>query len=353
MRTYNMVSVVNEPHQVFLVQDVKTGRFYVKKLLNVYNPAVYEKLYQEQIAGIPQIVEYEESHGKCTVIEEYISGETLQDLIAEEILTPCKVIDYIVKLCDILARLHTMTPPIIHRDLKPSNVMITSYDMPFLLDFNAAKEFHAEAESDTRLLGTPGYAAPEQFGFGVSSPQTDIYALGILMKEMMDSCKEKEHRLDEMIHRCTQMDPAKRYQNVAELRAALCGLNEQNVLQEKAREMEQEKPSNRRFFPPGFRSGTLWKMIVGVIGYVCIFDLSLTVEFQNVTAAGQWLERGMLLLILLSFVCIGSNYLDVQQAFPLCRSKNQLLHLIGVILFDAAVAVVILTVALFAESIFL
>lgn len=76
-----------------------------------------------------------------------------------------------IMLCNILNALHSMTPPIIHRDIKPSNIIITSYNYAMLLDFNAAKQFSGQNESDTVLIGTPGYAAPEQYGFGSSSPK--------------------------------------------------------------------------------------------------------------------------------------------------------------------------------------
>lgn len=90
-------------------------------------------------------------------------------------------------LCEILEKLHSVTPPIVHRDTKPSNIIITNYEHVVLLDFNAAKYFADTDTADTILLGTKGYAAPEQYGFGSSTPQTDIYALGILLKELVKS----------------------------------------------------------------------------------------------------------------------------------------------------------------------
>lgn len=89
------------------------------------------------------------------------------------------------ELCEILEKLHSANPPIVHRDIKPSNIIITNYDHVILLDFNAAKYFTDPNTSDTILLGTKGYAAPEQYGFGSSTPQTDIYAVGILLKELV------------------------------------------------------------------------------------------------------------------------------------------------------------------------
>ena len=82
-----------------------------------------------------------------------------------------------------------------------------------LLDFNAAKYKSADATrgSDTVLLGTQGYAAPEQYGFGESSPQTDIYSLGIIMREASASLAVNSHKFDAVISRCTQMDPTQRF----------------------------------------------------------------------------------------------------------------------------------------------
>lgn len=105
--------------------------------------------------------------------------------------------------------------------MKPSNVIITSYNRAVLLDFNAAKYHTAAKDSDTILLGTQGYAAPEQYGFGQSSPQTDIYSIGILLKEMAEASHCQNPYIDAVTAKCTQMNPAERYQSIGELRQVL------------------------------------------------------------------------------------------------------------------------------------
>lgn len=136
--------------------------------------------------GIPRIIEYLEEDNRLILIEEYISGCSLQDMIDDGKLSLTDIFCYMLELCNILEILHAHSPAIIHRDIKPSNIIITNYNKAVLLDFNAAK-YYSEQEKDTMLLGTQGYAAPEQYGFGASSPQTDIYSLGILLKEMTTS----------------------------------------------------------------------------------------------------------------------------------------------------------------------
>ena len=218
---YKPIAAINEPHHVYLVQHQETKKIAIKKVLDVYNLAVYAELYRNPVAGTPRIINYCEETGQLTVIEEYISGTSLQDKIRHADISPNEMLQYMLDLCAILEQLHQHNPAIIHRDVKPSNVIITSYNRAVLLDFNAAKYHTAAKDSDTILLGTQGYAAPKQYGFGQSSPQTDIYSMGILLKEMAEASHCQNPYIDAVTAKCTQMNPAERYQSIGELRQAL------------------------------------------------------------------------------------------------------------------------------------
>jgi len=183
---YKEVATINEDHGIYLVQDIRTGKFYVKKLLTVYNAEIYHYLMDHPIANTPKIYLAGESDGILTVVEEYIPGDTLEEILEEKKTLPEKqVIEITLQLSLILRAFHSCDPAIVNRDIKPSNIKISPDGMVKLLDMNAAKWTNAEAERDTKLLGTQGYAAPEQYGFGPSSVQTDIYALGVLMNVML------------------------------------------------------------------------------------------------------------------------------------------------------------------------
>ena len=243
---YDMIAPINESHQVYLVRHQESGRLFVKKILSVYSADIYRKIRRHPVAGIPVIAASCEEDGKLIVIEEFISGNTLSDLIEltgrseaapygspesacpssvipNEPLTIPKIGRYMIRLCEILERLHSLDPPVIHRDIKPSNIMITPGDTVVLLDLNAARYYSGSPgrSADTRLLGTHGYAAPEQYGFRESSPQTDLFAVGMTLKETVDALPYEDHTFDAVIRKCTQMDPSKRYASAGALKAAI------------------------------------------------------------------------------------------------------------------------------------
>lgn len=144
MSDYKIISALNEEHKVYLVQSALSGNIYVQKILDVYNIRVYEYLYRNPVAGIPRLINYYEDGNQLIVIEEYISGTSLQEKIDNSDLSVSDIRSYMIMLCNILEALHSMTPPIIHRDIKPSNIIITSYNYAMLLDFNAAKQFSGQ-----------------------------------------------------------------------------------------------------------------------------------------------------------------------------------------------------------------
>lgn len=225
---YKQIAVLNEEHRIYIVQHIETGKIYVEKIMSVYNINVYEQLFRDPIRNIPRIYAICENNNTLTVIEEYISGETLQEVLA--ICGPIpeeQVIDYTCKLCDILSDIHSLYPAIVHRDIKPSNLILTEDERIVLIDLNAARQDTCKKSSDTRLIGTDGFAAPEQFGFGSSTPQTDIYATGVLMNTLLTGSISTQNiysgRTGSVIRKCLQLDPKERYPSATQLKIALRG----------------------------------------------------------------------------------------------------------------------------------
>ncbi|MBR4344626.1 MAG: serine/threonine protein kinase [Lachnospiraceae bacterium] len=232
---YKEIGVLSEEHGVYLVQHVETSKTYVKKVRKLYNPEVYKQLREHPVAGVPRIFDFFEKDGKLIVIEEYISGTDLSSYLKEHgAFSEKETVEFGIMLCDILSRIHSLTPPIIHRDIKPSNIMLTDDKRIILLDLNSAKPVTKGQKQDTLLLGTHGFAAPEQYGFGASNVQTDLYAVGILLKVMLSGFDDKDSgifqnepiikcsaKLLSVIDKCTQLSPDKRYSSAIELKDAL------------------------------------------------------------------------------------------------------------------------------------
>lgn len=342
---YTEISPLNEKHGVFLVRDETAGRMCVKKILKTYNADVYERLKTAKIKGLPEIYQMEEDDGELTVIEEYISGETIDAMLKSRGALPENEIrDIAVKLCNILSDLHGMNPPVIHRDIKPSNVMVTPTGEVKLLDLNAAKLEDAEKAEDTVLLGTYGYAAPEQFGFGSSTVQTDIYAAGMLMNTMLlgEYSKEiiKDGILSGIIEKCVMLNAEDRYGSAAELRSALISPKTQKKL---------------NFVPPGFRSGNPLHMFIAVLGYVAIASVSLSLYTGNQARHPRitWYERIWSLAIMLVILFFTADYLGIQKKIPLCRSRNIIIKIIGIILADVILGLGLMFIMVAIEAIIL
>ena len=218
--------MLNKDHGIFIVQRRGTSEYYVKKEVPVICRDVYVRLKKSRIEGIPKIRDIIEFEDRIVIIEEYIPGKNLQQVYDEQGPLSDKVVaDYAIQLCDILKKVHSLNPPIIHRDIKPSNVILKNDGSLVLIDFNAAKEVNQSKSRDTYLIGTPGYSAPEQYGFGSSYIPTDIYAMGNLMLALLtgdtEPTKLGKTWLKKVIFKCLNMDPKNRYQSADKLKKAI------------------------------------------------------------------------------------------------------------------------------------
>ncbi len=347
---YKDIATLNNEHRIYIVQHQETKKIFVKKVLDVYNANIYQYLQSSYVEGTPQIIEIYEDNNSLTIIEEYISGETLQDKINNGSLDHRYIYYYIKELCTILNRLHSLNPPIIHRDIKPSNILITAYNHVVLLDFNAAKFFTNVNSPDTILLGTQGYAAPEQYGFGSSTQQTDIYAVGVLLKELISSSKLPIHQFDSIISKCTQINPNDRFKSASELQDALC--NESSNKQPNNQANPNKIKSWRFFLPPGFRTNTPWRMLVAVLGYIMIFGFTFSLKIKEPAIVSPWLLRSAYILIFLGIVFVCCNYLNIQKAMPLCQHKNPIIKHIGISILNITLFFIIILLLTFIKLIF-
>lgn len=223
---YLEIQELDTDGNVYLIKDVITGKYYVKKHLSSYNLNVLKLLQNNPIQGVPHIIEIIENEDDLIVIEEFIPGKTIAELIdVNKSFSDKDIIKYLYSLCSILNRLHSFNPPIIHRDIKPSNVILSDTDDIYLIDMDAAKLTTPGQLRDTQLIGTQGFAAPEQYGFGASTIQTDIYGLGQLTHAMITGDLyipvPKNNKLYKIVEKCLNLNPKDRYLSASQLKYAL------------------------------------------------------------------------------------------------------------------------------------
>ncbi len=198
-----------------LVTD-STNAVYIRKTVNGTG-LPYRALAQMNINGLPKIYYCAEADDKTYVVEEYINGVNLQDELEQDrVFTEKQVLQIALQLCDVLLAIHSKG--VLHRDIKPGNIILQN-GSAWLIDFGAAKTVSGDKTQDTRILGTPGFAPPEQYGFSTTDTRSDIYALGKTMQALLG--EKYNGKIKGVIAKCTQFDPQKRIASVAELKKLL------------------------------------------------------------------------------------------------------------------------------------
>ncbi|HVU71010.1 MAG TPA: serine/threonine-protein kinase, partial [Ktedonobacteraceae bacterium] len=145
-------------------------------------------------AHLPRIHTHFTDPDHWYVVMDFIKGETLEEYVRDRTSTRAnairalpleEVLDIGLQLCDVLAYLHSRQPPVIFRDLKPANLIRTARGQLYLIDFGIARYFKPGQSKDTIPLGSPGYAAPEQYGRAQTDARADIYSLGALLHHLL------------------------------------------------------------------------------------------------------------------------------------------------------------------------
>lgn len=192
--------------------------------------------------SLPRIFDIQENDDFLYIIQDYIEGDNLNDLIREEgAFKEERVLKWAKQITDVYLYLHNLKPnPLIYRDMKPSNLIVDSKDNIKIIDFGIAREYKADATEDTTMLGTRGYASPEQYGASQSDSRSDIYSLGITLYYLLTGISPNHRTFDltllkrvpyiskemtDVIEKCTQYHSEKRYQDAESLMKDLNEIN--------------------------------------------------------------------------------------------------------------------------------
>lgn len=365
---YRELTVLDEKKNIVLVQDIRNSELCVKKTLDIYSRDVYEQLASVRIEGVPAVKECVADDGKLIVVEEYVQGRSLKQVLDEQgLLNEEQAYDIAVQLADVLVRLHQLEPAIVHRDIKPSNIIIEKNGHVNLIDFNAARHVNADKNEDTRMLGTVYFAAPEQFGFGQSDERTDIYGLGATINYIMTGDKPgagiAECRFSDILKKCLMVDAKDRYQSAEELRGVLDMLN-YSIVQDNRKKAEtafgkdntvsvvrtyrnirdiivkmyrkyQKRnydidTSWRRYLLPGFRRLNVVYCLIALVWYAVIVWMTITFAVTDsktgipVTGGELTMYKIAVFVLLFGMTMWFGNYLNIRRKLPGMKKINVL-----------------------------
>lgn len=220
---YEQIRLLKESPRgsVRLIRHRSTGQKFILRRFTG-NAEVYQKLLSVSCQYLPRTLEVAERGSENLVLEEFVEGDTLDFLLRDILFSPGETKKIVAQVCQALWILHSMDA--VHRDIKPENIILRGADA-ILIDFDAARLHKPEHEADTQILGTTGFAAPEQYGLSQTDIRTDIYAMGVLINVMLTgehpSKRLAEGRMGRVVERCTRVNPAKRYKNALRLMGAL------------------------------------------------------------------------------------------------------------------------------------
>lgn len=222
---YKALRVLNTSGTVTLAENAADGRKYILKELPGESAAIYRRISelppQENLMQVCEIL----PHGERSVaVCEYVEGQPLDELLSSGKTFPITALRRIIsQLCNAVEQLHRYG--IIHRDVTPKNIILDENLHLTLIDFDISRKFSGNREQDTTLYGTEGFAPPEQYGFRETGFTADIYALGVIMKLLINACPDcppvQEVMLRKIAAKCTRFVPDKRYRSAGAVRSAV------------------------------------------------------------------------------------------------------------------------------------
>jgi tRNA A-37 threonylcarbamoyl transferase component Bud32 len=250
---YEILKVIAEGGMsiVYEVEDQRLkSRFALKQMRELVVPKEHRESMLAQFtteaevlsrlshSNLPKVTDHFVWETGRFLVEELVEGRTLEEILEDQCpRTEREVLDWALQICDALEYLHDRG--IVYRDMKPSNVILSAGGTIKLVDFGIIRFFTMGKPRDTVIMGTPGFAAPEQYGADQTDPRSDIFSLGAMIHHLItghDPSKSPfvfppvrtlnpaiSAQMEEVLHKALALDPSLRFQSMGEMRRALQG----------------------------------------------------------------------------------------------------------------------------------
>ena len=331
----------------FLVSNKIDKKKYVLKQLIHFDEKIYSVLQNEKIKGVPHIYEvYRSGNGEekmLVVIEEYVKAPTLSKYIKENAVTEDFLFELINSISDLLGQFQKLNPPIIHRDIKPDNILVNDEKEIYLVDFNISRNYTGLKSKDTVIMGTAGFAAPEQFGFGESDVRTDIYGLGATVKYIMKEKNINSETLNHFTEKCMKISPDERFENSDEIR----------------RFIDRERANEKNTYTlPGCRKNNPIHMLAATLFYAIVIYSAVLYKPTKFVSEYHGFETYInkigFTLALFSAFLFACNYRNCQSKIKWLGRQSGMKKMLGVIFADIilvlVIAAIIATVSVIASA---
>lgn len=359
LKKYEQLKVLADTNKckTLLMRNVDTGQLVVKKIMHKAAFDIYKGLKEIKNKNLVRVYECFIQGDECVAIEDYVNGKRFDDYYQGNRLTLQEAVTRAEELCNGLKAIHEKG--IVHRDIQPKNIIISNEGTLKIIDFDISRKENHEKSKDTELLGTVGYAAPEQYGFSQTSNRSDIYSVGVVLKEFFENqgLLSNEY-LEEIVNKCMEIDPKNRFSDVNELMVELSKVaemdeshNESDKIMPKTLDTSPKKPEKgqktgknstkntpQKELPPitfkylldtipGFRRRKIVPMIISTIVYVWLIYIYATVALDY---KGMNIPRSILVTIVAEATVIIpyiylTNIADIASRLPrkTFRSKRR------------------------------
>jgi serine/threonine protein kinase len=185
-------------HQTWLSKDSQTDDLVVLKLLTLSDQTQWQdlQLFEREATVLqylnhPQIPRYRDSFSIDDrllwfgLVQDYVPGLSLKQLLEQgRLFDESQVRQIATDVLHVLVYLHQLSPPVLHRDIKPSNLILGDDSRIYVIDFGAVQAHAAKEGATFTVVGTYGYAPPEQLG-GRAVPASDLYGLGTTLVHLL------------------------------------------------------------------------------------------------------------------------------------------------------------------------
>ena len=278
------VKIIND--EISVVKNKVSGNLMISRTSDAQNLEILNIIKTINHPCVMKVYDCVSTGSKCISLCEYVDGVTLDEYVrANGAFAEEDAIKILSSICDGLMSLHANG--IIHRDINPSNVMIKPNGDIKIIDFDITRTQKAGKSKDTTILGTVGYASPEQFGFSQTYAKADVYSCGVLLNFLLTAKLPDEQiydgKLGLVVERCISIDKNNRYESIDKLKAAI---NDKRFVVDSILPL------------PGFRSDKVMPKIITSIYLVLLVILYVNI----INEAFEGIYNGHFLYVTVNYV---------------------------------------------------